>query len=50
MMEKYFAEIEGVEYQIEILSDKRVVINGEPYEFDFQGGSSVERQPVLRPS
>jgi biotin carboxyl carrier protein len=37
MMEKYFAEIEGVEYQIEILSDKRVVINGEPYEFDFQG-------------
>jgi len=36
-MEKYFAEIEGVEYQIEILSDKRVVINGEPYEFDFQG-------------
>lgn len=37
MMEKYFAKIEGVEYQIEILSDKRVVINGEPYEFDFQG-------------
>ncbi len=36
-MEKYFAKLEGVEYQIEILSDKRVVINGEPYEFDFQG-------------
>jgi biotin carboxyl carrier protein len=37
MMEKYFAEIEGVEYQIEILSDNRVVINGEPYELNFQG-------------
>jgi biotin carboxyl carrier protein len=37
MIEKYFAEIAGVEYQIEILSDKRVVINGEPYEFNFQG-------------
>ena len=35
-MEKYFAEIEGVEYQIEILSNNRVVINGEPYELDFQ--------------
>ncbi len=36
-MEKYFAEIEGVEYQIEILSDNRVVINGESYELNFQG-------------
>jgi len=36
MMEKYFAEIEGVEHQIEILSDNRVVINGKPYELNFQ--------------
>lgn len=35
-MEKYFAEIEGVEYRIEILSDNRVMINGEPYELNFQ--------------
>ena len=36
MTEKYFAEIEGVEYQIEILSDTRIAINGEPYELNFQ--------------
>ena len=35
-MEKYFAEIYGVEYQIEILSDTRAVINGTQYEYDFQ--------------
>ncbi len=36
MTEKYFAEIEGVEYQIEILSDNRITINGEPYKLNFQ--------------
>lgn len=35
-MEIYYAEIEDVEYQIEILSDNQVVINGQPHEFDFQ--------------
>lgn len=34
--EIYFAEIEGEEYQIEILSEKRVVINGVTHEIDFQ--------------
>jgi len=42
MTEKYFAEIEGVEYQIEILSDNRIAINGEPYELNFQ----ALRQPL----
>jgi len=36
MTEKYFAEIEGVEYQIEILSDNRILINGKPSELNFQ--------------
>ncbi|MCK4801538.1 MAG: biotin/lipoyl-binding protein, partial [Anaerolineales bacterium] len=36
MMEIYYAEIEDVEYKIEILSDNQVVINGQPHEFDFQ--------------
>jgi biotin carboxyl carrier protein len=35
-MEKYFAELNGREYQIEILSDNRAVINGTQYEYDFQ--------------
>lgn len=35
-MEIYYAEIEDVEYKIEILSDNQVVINGQPHEFDFQ--------------
>lgn len=34
--EIYFAEIEGKEYQIEILSEKRVIINGVTHEIDFQ--------------
>jgi biotin carboxyl carrier protein len=34
--EKYFAEIEDLEYQIEIISENQVVINGEQYEIDFQ--------------
>jgi acetyl/propionyl-CoA carboxylase alpha subunit len=33
--EIYFAEIEGKEYQIEILSESRVVINGSPHEIDI---------------
>ena len=33
--ENYFAEIDGKEFQIEILSDSRVVINGTPHEIDF---------------
>jgi acetyl/propionyl-CoA carboxylase alpha subunit len=36
MTDIYFAEIEGQEYQIEILSDQEVLIDGELYEFDFQ--------------
>ncbi len=32
----YFAEIEGKEYQIEILSESRVIINGTPHEIDFE--------------
>ncbi len=35
-MEKYFAELNGKEYQIEILSDNRAVINGTQYAYDFQ--------------
>ena len=34
--EIYFAEVGGEEYQIEILSEKRVVINGVAHEIDFQ--------------
>jgi len=34
--EIYFAEIEGKEYQIEILSETRVVINGVSHEIDYQ--------------
>jgi len=33
--EIYFAEVEGKEYQIEILSESRVVINGTPHEIDI---------------
>jgi len=33
--EIYFAEIDGKEYQIEILSETRVVINGIQHEIDF---------------
>lgn len=33
--EIYFAEIDGKEYQIEILSESRVVINGTPHEIDI---------------
>ena len=36
MSEIYFAEIEGEEYQIEILSEEEVVINGERHEINFQ--------------
>ena len=36
MTEIYYAEIEGEEYQIEILSDNEVVINGERHEINFQ--------------
>lgn len=36
MTEHYYAEINDQEYKIEIISDKHVVINGEPYSFDFQ--------------
>ena len=32
----YFAEIEGKEYRIEILSESRVVINGTSHEIDYQ--------------
>ena len=32
----YFAEIEGKEYQIEILSESRVIINGTSHEIDFE--------------
>lgn len=34
--ETYFAEIEGKEYRIEILSESRVVINGTSHEIDYQ--------------
>ena len=34
--EIYFAEVVGEKYQIEILSEKRVVINGVTHEIDFQ--------------
>jgi len=34
--EIYFAEIEGKEYRIEILSESRVVINGTSHEIDYQ--------------
>lgn len=34
--EIYFAEVEGKEYQIEILSETRVVINGISHEIDYQ--------------
>ncbi|MFV1950222.1 MAG: hypothetical protein ACC633_09890 [Anaerolineales bacterium] len=33
--EIYFAEVEGKEYQIEIISESRVVINGTPHEIDI---------------
>ncbi len=33
--ENYFAEIEGKEYKIEVVSDTRVIINGTPHEIDF---------------
>jgi biotin carboxyl carrier protein len=36
MTEIYYAEIEGEEYQIEILSEEEVVINGERYEINFK--------------
>ena len=36
MTEIYYAEIEDLEYQIEIISDKQVAINGKLYNFDFQ--------------
>ena len=32
----YFAEIEGKEYQIEIISESEVVINGNPHTIDYQ--------------
>jgi biotin carboxyl carrier protein len=32
----YFAEIGGIEYQIEILSETKVIINGTPHEIDYQ--------------
>jgi biotin carboxyl carrier protein len=35
-MEKYFAELNGEEYQIELLSDNRAVINGTQYTYDFE--------------
>jgi biotin carboxyl carrier protein len=31
----YFAEIDGKEYRIEILSETRVIIDGTPHEIDF---------------
>ncbi len=34
--EIYFAEVEGKEYQIEILSETRVIINGASHEIDYQ--------------
>ena len=34
--EIYFAEVDGKEYQIEILSETRVVINGASHEIDYQ--------------
>jgi len=34
--EIYFAEVEGKEYQIEILSETRVVINDASHEIDYQ--------------
>ena len=34
--EIYFAEIEGNEYRIEILSESRVVINGTAHEIDYK--------------
>ena len=36
MTEHYYTEIDDLEYQIEIISDKKVVINGKPSKFDFQ--------------
>ena len=36
MTDIYFAEIEDQEFQIEILSDGQVTIDGDLYEFDFQ--------------
>jgi biotin carboxyl carrier protein len=36
MTERYFADIEGREYQIEIISNQQVLINGEMLEIDFQ--------------
>jgi acetyl/propionyl-CoA carboxylase alpha subunit len=36
MTDIYFAGIEDREYQIEILSNREVLINGDLYEFDFQ--------------
>jgi acetyl/propionyl-CoA carboxylase alpha subunit len=35
-MEKYYAEIQGVEYPVEILSNSQVLINGRLVEVDFQ--------------
>ena len=34
--EIYFAEIEGIEYQIEIISESKVVINGTPLAIDYE--------------
>jgi len=34
--ETYFAKIEGIEYQIEIISESKVVINGTPYTIDYE--------------
>ena len=34
--ETYFAEIDGIEYQVEIISDSKVVINGKPHAIDYE--------------
>jgi biotin carboxyl carrier protein len=34
--EIYFAEVEGIEYRIEILSETKVVINGTSHDIDYQ--------------
>jgi biotin carboxyl carrier protein len=36
MIEKFFAEIGGDEFQIDILSDNQVLINGKPNQINFQ--------------
>jgi biotin carboxyl carrier protein len=40
---KYITTIQGLDFAIEILDDKHILVDGQPYEIDFE---SVSGQPV----